>query len=81
MRVRVCISRTFQAGAYHPVKIEAEIEQDDITDYSSAYDAAYTQIEKSLIQSEMALRMLYTDGVDDVERKPKKRNRKLKRNV
>ena len=82
MKIRICISRTFQAEPYYPVKIEAEIVQDEITDYQSAYDAAYAQIEESLIKSEVKLRKLYTvdtNDIDDIEREPKKR--KLKRNV
>jgi hypothetical protein len=78
MKLRICISRTFQAQQFEPIKMEVEIEKEvKPLDYDEEFASTYEDLEKSLTETEVKLKEIYCPE-EETDRKPK---RKRKRNL
>lgn len=85
MDIKVRLSRTWQQEQFQPITVDIELVQHDVTNFESAYEAAYGKVEKALIESEIRLRDMY-DGKPAAENeeneedwdKPIESNRKPK---
>lgn len=91
MDVEVEVKRTWQQEDFEPISIGIKIFEYDVDDYENTFKEMYSKAEKSLIESEIKLRDMYTEvpkdpkndewdkPVVDTRRKPKLRNPRKRR--